>query len=184
MDELESSPNYNILGSICAGILAGASGVVVGHPFDSLKVRLQVGRNLKHLQFDMLTFKQLYRGILPPILSVGFIQSINFSIYEYSKLKIHDVMTSQSNVGKYLHDYYITENEDINHIKNVFTAGSISGLCICVITTPFSMIKLQQQVASEKGIVTCIKEVYLKSGFIGFYRGFGSMLVLESFGRG
>ena len=36
MNELESK--NTIFASLCAGTVAGASGVIVGHPFDSLKV--------------------------------------------------------------------------------------------------------------------------------------------------
>lgn len=126
----------------------------------------------------------MYRGILPPLLSVGFIQSINFSIYECSKFKITEIMQSKAYVGKYLYSFYITSNSDVNHLINVFTAGTISGSCISIITTPISIIKLQQQVASEKGIIKCITDIYSKAGISGFYRGFGSVVILESLGRG
>ena len=48
------------------------------------------------------TIKQLYIGIFPPLLSVGIIQSINFSIYEFSKFKINEIMQSKEHIGKYL----------------------------------------------------------------------------------
>ena len=147
-------------------------------------MRLQVGKSLKSINFDLFTAKQLYRGIFPPLISVGFIQSINFSIYEYSKCKIDEVMHSKMHVGKYLNPYYITNNSDINHLMNVFTAGTISGSCISIITAPISIVKLHQQVATEKGIIKCVNDIYMKAGINGFYRGFGSVVILESLGRG
>lgn len=35
-----------------AGVLAGANGTIVGHPFDTLKTRFQVGRVLKDTRIN------------------------------------------------------------------------------------------------------------------------------------
>ena len=56
-----------------AGILAGVSQVLVGHPFDTLKVRIQ---NKK------LHFNQLYSGWKSPMVSSIVVNGILFPIYE------------------------------------------------------------------------------------------------------
>lgn len=52
----------SLLPSFFAGSLAGASGIIIGHPLDTLKVRLQVGKTLKNVNLDRATMVALYRG--------------------------------------------------------------------------------------------------------------------------
>ena len=54
--------------------------MVSGHPFDSLKIRLQTGAT-KDL------FRHLWRGIVPPLLTTPPSWSVNFMLYQAS-LKI------------------------------------------------------------------------------------------------
>lgn len=77
------------ISSFLAGSIAGATGIFVGHPFDSLKVRVQVGETLKDQKWNWHTIRQLYRGILPPLLTTGTIQAINFALYEHFKRLVH-----------------------------------------------------------------------------------------------
>ncbi len=164
-------PNNNsVLASFGAGTVAGASGTLIGHPFDSLKVRLQVGRELVHQKYDLAWMKQLYRGVVPPILTTGAMASINFTIYEASR--------------SWLNTKYFFAPTQNSHLCSVFIAGCTSGAFVSLISTPISVIKIQQQVATEKNLVNSIIDIYKKSGIRGFYRGFSTMLVLESPGRG
>ena len=86
------------LHGFAAGILAGGAGVLVGHPFDTLKVKMQVARqgsstappadtpSCRSAALPRLSaFRALYRGVLPPLLSTGIVQSINFGIFENSR---------------------------------------------------------------------------------------------------
>ena len=75
MDVSSSAFNF---APFVAGILAGANGVIVGHPFDTLKTRFQVGKILKSSTMDCKFLRQLYRGIVPPLCTSGAIQSVNF----------------------------------------------------------------------------------------------------------
>jgi Mitochondrial carrier protein len=47
---------------VISGLVAGASGVVIGHPLDTVKVKLQVSGTVANLSWS------LYRGLLPPLL--------------------------------------------------------------------------------------------------------------------
>ena len=91
------------LHGFAAGILAGGAGVLVGHPFDTLKVKMQVARQGVARQGSsaappadtpscrsaalprLSAYRALYRGVLPPLLSTGIVQSINFGIFENSR---------------------------------------------------------------------------------------------------
>jgi hypothetical protein len=73
------------IAAMAAGSIAGGCGIFVGHPFDSLKVRMQVGKTLEYKRFDLSVLKQLYRGLSTPMLTVGTLSAINFSMYEQCK---------------------------------------------------------------------------------------------------
>ena len=109
----------------------------------------------------------LYRGLLPPLLTSGLISSINFALFE----KIKSVLE---------------RDDDSKHIslKTVFIAGSIAGGFISLMTTPIGLIKVQQQTVSTKGLFQCISYLYKNYGIKGFYKGYGPMFIMESFGRG
>lgn len=61
-----------------SGVCAGISQVLVGHPFDTLKVRLQTDGHsttpLKYLRVMLRTEGplSLYKGLTPPLVGAGF----------------------------------------------------------------------------------------------------------------
>ena len=149
-----------------AGVLAGANGTLVGHPFDTLKTRFQVGKVLKHSKFDMFFIRQLYRGILPPLLTSGAIQSVNFFIFENFR---HWLRDSRSGPPKIQGD-----------LASIFIAGTFSGSMVSLVTNPISVVKIRQQIVAEGGIMQCVREIKQSSGVAGFYRGYTTMLLLDA----
>ncbi len=80
-----------------SGLVAGACGILVGHPFDTMKIRLQVGDATKKAQVGAKSVSELYRGIIPPLLTSGCTQFMVFTIYEHVK---------SSTVNFWLHAVY------------------------------------------------------------------------------
>lgn len=178
-------PHYYYFSSLGAGLFAGASGIFIGHPFDTLKVRLQVGNLLQapsntvinivdsapglnlisSSRLYLVALRQLYRGVLPPLLTAGIIQSINFSLYETFKRKARN-------------DY------NMSHLQSVFIGGTISGAIISTVSTPVAIIKLQQQVVTSQGMISCARHIYQTHKLKGFYKGFSVVFLMEAFGRG
>lgn len=68
--------NRTIVIDYLAGTFAGVCQVLVGHPFDTIKVRMQAGQPLR----DSLS-KNIYRGIGPPLLGISFCNAIVFTSY-------------------------------------------------------------------------------------------------------
>lgn len=170
-------PAFNLSNytSFVAGSVAGASGILVGHPFDSLKVRLQVGQTLQFESMNYNMMRQLYRGLVPPLLTVGTISSMNFTLYEYFK--------------KVIPHWAHVDTEYYQHMKpvtlgTIFSAGVCSGAIASIVTTPISIVKIRMQVASEAGITACIRDIYASRGIRSFYRAYGCSFVMESPGRG
>ena len=156
---------HEVVSTLSAGVLAGASGSVIGHPLDSLKVRLQVGKALETIKLDLLTIKQLYRGISVPVLTSGLMQSLSFTTYETFKIMSR-------------------RDWKMDHLTSVILGASIAGSVTSVLACPLMLVKLQMQVASESNMWVVVREMYKKRGIPTFYRGYGCMFVLESPGRG
>lgn len=69
---------------VCGG-LAGVAQVVVGHPFDTVKVRLQSGSRLR----DSIS-KNLYRGVSSPLLGITMCNAVVFTAYHNLGLVVSD----------------------------------------------------------------------------------------------
>jgi solute carrier family 25 carnitine/acylcarnitine transporter 20/29 len=173
------SMRASALASAGAGTFAGAMGIMVGHPFDTLKTRVQVGKGFRINQSSLVTMKELYRGILPPLFTAGIMQSINFTGYETVKKLLFSHMKTMYNVD----EISTTKNQRL-YLLAVFIAGSISGAFISLLATPISLIKVQQQLVTRMGVFECARHLYSKYGFTRFYRGYCSMFMMESYGRG
>ena len=168
------------LHGFAAGIIAGAAGVGVGHPFDTLKVQLQVSRTttttpttpttpttrpllaLKGSFFHKTT--QLYRGVLPPLVSTGVVQSLNFGVYE--------------NTRQWLHPRDPHENNDTSPMWSIAAAAFISGAATSPLTAVVTKLKLLQQV---KGI--SMTKILGGIQHLQPFRYYHVHLLLESFGR-
>lgn len=126
---------------------------------------------------------QLYRGIVPPIVTVGMVQSVNFPIYEHYKAYYHKEC-------KY--DYY----------TSTFLGGATSGSIISIFTIPFSFVKVifvllllvilvltclkqvQQQISTTNNVFLTAKNMYNLYGIRIFYRGYPCSYICETVGRG
>ena len=96
--------------TILASYSAGVSCVITGHPFDSLKIRVQTGAT-KDL------FRHLWRGIVPPLMTTPPSWSLNFIFYQ-SSLKIFGTDT----------------------VSNAAFAGGVSGIMWATCITPPELI--------------------------------------------
>jgi solute carrier family 25 (mitochondrial carnitine/acylcarnitine transporter), member 20/29 len=161
--------------SFLAGSIAGCSGILIGHPFDSLKVRMQVGRNLPFKNFSSKVIQELYRGITPPLVTVGVLAAFNFAMYESFKNILHKLDPSTK---------YLVPKSQGEPLSHIFLAGALSGSIISVVTSPLSVVKIQLQVAKESTVWNCIRDLYHVRGIRTFYRGSFLTWIMESPGRG
>mmetsp|Transcript_25180 Transcript_25180/g.41956 ORF Transcript_25180/g.41956 Transcript_25180/m.41956 type:complete len:282 (-) Transcript_25180:1005-1850(-) len=161
------------LAPFVAGIVAGASGTIVGHPLDTLKTRFQVGKKLSTAAFNSHYIRQLYRGLIPPVCTSGAIQSVNFFWFETFRNKIANLL--RKDAGE-------PEPDSKLRLWSTFLGGTISGSIVSILSTPISIVKIRQQVkgASSQSIAHCIEEISRTKGPRGFYRGYSTMLVLDA----
>lgn len=174
MGEKEGRKEPGALKNFVAGGVGGACIVLVGHPLDTIKVRLQTQpkpapgeRPIFAGTFDCAYktvknegFRGLYKGMLAPLLGVTPLFAVCFFGY---------------GVGKGLQQKKPT---DVLTLPQHFNAGMLAGVLTTVIMTPGERIKclMQIQQASGKqgkysGSIDCAKQLYREGGIRHIYRG-------------
>lgn len=160
-----------------AGCIGGAAGVLVGHPFDTVKVRLQVQSIDKPLYrgtfhcFQSIIRQEsafgLYKGIGSPMMGLTFINAIVFGV--------------QGNTMRWLgHDTP----------ANQFFAGAAAGAIQCVICCPMELAKTRMQMQGTgekkssrklyKNSLDCLARIYKREGLWGVNRGMVTTLIRET----
>lgn len=169
MGENQNSPVKYFL----AGGLGGVCTVLVGHPLDTIKVRLQTMPLVKPGESPLYRgtwdcavktvkkegFKGLYKGMSAPLTGVAPIFAISFLGY---------------GLGKKI----VTGNSDAELTKlQILYAGAFSGIFTTSIMAPGERIKclLQVQDSAKKvqynGPVDVIKKLYSEGGIRSIYKG-------------
>jgi len=182
--ELEEPPltqdNTQVLKDLLGGTMGGIAQVLVGQPFDTVKVRLQsapegtysgAGDVIKRLLANEGP-RGFYKGTLTPLIGVGACVSVQFSVNEYMK-RFYD---SKSD-GKPL------------SLVQYFNCGAAAGFANGFLASPIEhiRIRLQTQTGNQKlfnGPIDCAKKVYQASGITGIYKGLLPTLFRESVGLG
>ena len=137
----DTDPLWN---SALMGTISGVTCVVIGHPLDTIKVRIQT--NAKGP-----LFRHLYRGILPPLLAV-----------------------TPSWVGVFVAYGAALKMVGSNDIKSVAVAGGLSGLAYSVVMCPFELVKVNAQKFQISTGDALRQLWSTSRGVTGMYRGFQS----------
>lgn len=164
-----------------AGCIGGAAGVLVGHPFDTVKVRLQVQSIDKPLYrgtfhcFQSIIRQEsvfgLYKGIGSPMIGLTFINAIVFGVQgQTMRLLGQDTPTNQ------------------------FLAGAATGAIQSVICCPMELAKTRMQMQGTgqkkssrklyKNSMDCLVRIYSREGLWGVNRGMVTTLIRETPGFG
>ncbi|XP_065331830.1 mitochondrial basic amino acids transporter-like [Cloeon dipterum] len=147
-----------------AGCVGGCSGVLVGHPLDTIKVRLQtqdfrnpVYRGTYHC-FRTIVEKEsvrgLYKGMSSPLAGVACVNAIIFGV--------------QGNIQRRL------SNPDSLHSH--FIAGAAAGLSQSWVASPLELAKTRMQIQQGnrpmyRSPLHCLRDVYHREGWRGVFRG-------------
>ncbi|KAM4737171.1 solute carrier family 25 member 45 [Anableps anableps] len=152
-----------------AGSISGAVGIAVGHPLDTVKVRLQAKSVYKGI-FDCVAktylnegFHGFFKGMSFPVLTTGLANSVVFGSYSNAL----DYL-SQSDCSLPSHCKQVSSLQ-------VFTAGCFSGIVQVLVCAPIDLVKvrLQGQTTAERyrGPIHCVAVILQQEGFRGLYRG-------------
>ncbi|XP_029975447.1 solute carrier family 25 member 45 [Salarias fasciatus] len=148
-----------------AGSISGAVGLAVGHPLDTVKVRLQaqsVYKGIFHCVAKTYTNEGLrgfFKGMAFPVLTTGLINSVVFGSYSNALYYLSQCRRSGGSASA----------------GHIFTAGCFSGLVQVFVCAPIDLVKvrLQGQTSAERyrGPIHCVTVILKEGGLRGLYRG-------------
>lgn len=182
----------NHLGAYVAGALGGAAGVVVGHPFDTVKVQMQTHKGEKNTTGTMAYIREqgwargFFRGMSFPLMSYALINSVFFGVYN---------LTLQT---------LFFDPGPLNHMpfhSSVLLAGCIGGAAQLLVACPSDVVKvvLQSQIPETGRLVSatmgpparyysgprqCMRQIVTSHGLPGLYKGMGAMAARDVPGYG
>ncbi|CAB1427263.1 unnamed protein product [Pleuronectes platessa] len=150
-----------------AGSISGALGLALGHPLDTVKVRLQAQSMYKGIlhcvakTYSNEGLHGFFKGMAFPVLTTGIINSIVFGSY--------------SNALDYLTQSQRCDRSKPASTAHVFTAGCFSGLMQVFVCAPVDLVKvrLQGQTSAHRyrGPIHCVSVILKEEGPRGLFRG-------------
>ncbi|KAF2173600.1 hypothetical protein M409DRAFT_35301 [Zasmidium cellare ATCC 36951] len=179
--------SFQSLRDFAAGGVGGVCAVVVGHPFDLVKVRLQTAeKGVYSGAMDVVRktiaregpVKGLYAGVSAPLVGVTPMFAVNFWAY---------------GVGKQLVDSFSVVKDGQYSVGQVSFAGFFSAIPMTLITAPFERVKIILQIQGQKqlapgekpkyaGGVDVVRQLYKEGGIRSVYKG--SFMTLARDGPG
>ncbi|XP_003380347.1 protein dif-1 [Trichinella spiralis] len=170
IDLVKPRQDTDPLRNFLAGGIGGVCCVVTGHPFDTIKVRLQTASAATGGTSTLSCLKKtvveegvlaLYKGMAAPVVGVAPL----FALYFFG-----------CSIGKRLQQ---TNADEQLSILKTFNAGALSGMMTTLIVAPGERIKCLLQVqhqhqgseAKYTGPVDVFKKLYKEGGIRSIYRG-------------
>lgn len=155
-----------------AGSFAGACGVLVGHPLDTIKTWQQASNSsvftaVYQIRKRNYGLNGFYRGMLFPFVTTGAVNSILFGIYGNHMRQLRAVCHS---------DY---QREQLEY-RHMFLAGSVAGFFQSFIACPIELIKVRLQthnyyndyiIGQKRTPFKLFKKILKHDGISGLYRG-------------
>lgn len=151
-----------------AGCVGGCAGVAVGHPFDTIKVRLQTQNSANpkyrgtwdcfNQTLKSESVRGLYKGMSSPMAGVSVVNAIIFGVH--------------GNIMKNV--------KDPSAISSHATAGAGAGFIQAFVASPMELAKTRMQIQSNagggastmyKGPFQCLGNIMKKEGLKGVFRG-------------
>ncbi|KAI9006031.1 mitochondrial carrier domain-containing protein [Gaertneriomyces semiglobifer] len=166
----DEPPKMDQVKSFLAGGAAGVATVLAGHPFDTLKVRLQTGTQYKGLAdcFKQTVAKDglfgLYRGMAAPLVGVTPMFALSFWSYDVGCELVRKFTPNRQSRELTLTEYA--------------AAGAFSAIPTTVVTTPMERVKVVLQTQDQnvggkkyKGMFDAGIGMYKEGGVRSLYRG-------------
>jgi len=150
-----------------AGCVGGMVQVLVGQPFDLVKVRLQATSSAqtqynnawdcfrKIIKHEGGSFA-LWKGTLPPLLGVGAAVSIQFGVNEKTK-------------------YFAKKFTGLSqlNISHLFGCGVVAGVATSLVSIPVEHTRIRMQLQGNRtfSAIDCVKKIVQNYGMKGLYKG-------------
>jgi len=162
--------------------------VIVGHPFDTIKVRLQTATttttksNASSFFSSSGGFRSLYRGLSAPLSMACFVNAIVFSSYGTSSRVYDHYFTPPANNKQ--------SQSQRDPWQKSFLCGSFAGAVQCLVICPTEHLKCRLQIQGNSsnnpkkpkynGPLHLAKQIISRHGFFdGLFRGWNVTCVRE-----
>ncbi|NXH12152.1 S2548 protein, partial [Bucco capensis] len=168
----------------------GAASVVVGHPLDTIKTRLQAGQGYGNTLNCVLTVYRnesvagFFKGMSFPLASIAVYSSVVFGVFSNTQRLLKQLRHGDPACAPVLAD--------------VALASMVAGFVSVGIGTPVDLVKIRLQMQTQpyieaniklkppvpgfpvyRGPIHCFRTVLQKEGIAGIYRGAGAMLLRD-----
>jgi len=173
-DQKRSSVTAGSARDLLAGGIGGIAGVLVGHPFDTIKVRQQTESAVRNVGTTTKADARrgavsLFRGMGPPLATAGIVNAMVFCSYGGSG-RLWDRCFVDPLAG------FGTDRGDRRVLKS-FVSGTATGIFTALVICPAEHIKCRLQIQPGIGVARycgptdALKKIYASHGFRGLYRG-------------
>ncbi|KAI1189506.1 mitochondrial carrier [Nemania serpens] len=155
-----------------AGYISGAVGIVVGNPWDLIKVRLQAQSPSQPLLAEptlsgsyqssrpsississpnSFQKKTLVTGTAAPILGYGALNALLFVTYHSTEEALNRALQSPASPNLAFSGSDVGSSTTGSNLWTTWLAGAIGGLATWIVSTPTELIKCRAQLASAPG---------------------------------
>ncbi|KAK6070630.1 hypothetical protein SCUP234_10108 [Seiridium cupressi] len=164
-----------------SGAVGGIAQVLIGQPFDIVKVRLQTGTQYKsaleaatsiYTKEGPLAF---YKGTLTPLLGIGACVSVQFGGFGFAKRYFETQNAAAGKTGK-----------DLSYAQYYY-AGAFAGVANSVISGPIEHVRIRLQTQPHgaarlySGPLDCVRKLSAHQGVLkGLYRGEAVTIIREA----
>jgi solute carrier family 25 carnitine/acylcarnitine transporter 20/29 len=180
-------PPLTILEDLIAGGIAGSLSVVVGHPFDTYKVRLQTSSSSPNLS-AYGGISSLFRGMSAPLSTAAIVNAVCFATYAESS-RVWDQFSPPTSKMYDIESKMISPSQSLTESTwfKALICGGFTGAVMTLVTCPMEHVKCRLQVQHGRGIsdrtyrgpLDAAGTILKKFGFRGLYRGFVSTICRE-----
>ncbi|PGH14021.1 hypothetical protein AJ79_03290 [Helicocarpus griseus UAMH5409] len=171
-NEVEGEGFLRIVKDLSAGAAGGIAQVLLGQPFDIIKVRLQTTTQYSNaLDCATKILKNegplaFYKGTLTPLVGIGACVSVQFGAFHEARRRLEELNSKKDplNTGLSYPQYYL--------------AGAFAGVTNSVISGPIEHVRIRLQTQPHganrlySGPLDCIRKLSAHEGVLkGLYRG-------------
>lgn len=168
---------------IC-GSISGLVQVVIGHPFDVIKINQQTNKDnvtiinsIKNVYNKEQKLRNFYKGVSSPLFFMSY--SVMFQFIGFNLFKRYLCRTKYDNDLKKL------------TVKDLMMSGTFSGFFASLINCPMDFLKIRVQNKNKSNIsdkssstpYKLFKSIFVSEGILGIYNGFSISLFYEMLGN-